>query len=343
MGLFLSKKADSSATPVVCWSAALSPGNASPGGHPEFRLELVTETFEPLQVYGQASFNGEFSGTMDEVGLSDIFDEKDHYVFQNPGLVIDIASNINLDMEFFLDTLASHKNGALTGKMESLTGSRGMPLAAREEEASYYIARENNRSRVYESSHFFTEDLNGILASTPTHITYNLTARTPGEQQTGSIPFKDPELHIEYRFIIPFSFLELRLDVEKRLEDVFTDDSAAKLFHDAGEFIIIADSVDVQVGGVGEKGATITTFIHVYNSSGELIDIQTDPALLHNGNNELAIHLYVGEKDVSAMQKARHLEFIFRIEGEDIAFMQDDYISINKLKFKTSNGLTWEF
>ncbi|MCD8167552.1 MAG: hypothetical protein LUE93_16530 [Bacteroides sp.] len=138
------------------------------------------------------------------------------------------------------------------------------------------------------------------------------------------------------------NFSEIRINIEETLEDVFSEDIADKLFNDAGEFYIVADSVDIQLGGAQGSNTTVTVSVKVYNKEDEEINIKTYPAVMQNGkNNQLEIKMEVGNADVEAMKGAKHLGFNFLLEGEDVNLNQSDYISINKLKFKTTNGIAW--
>ncbi|MCD8261084.1 MAG: hypothetical protein LUD15_05990 [Bacteroides sp.] len=100
--------------------------------------------------------------------------------------------------------------------------------------------------------------------------------------------------------------------------------------------------MDIQLGGAQGSNTTVTVSVKVYNEEDEEINIKSYPAVMQNGkNNQLEIKMEVGATNVEAMKSAKHLGFNFLLEGKNVNLNQSDYISINKLKFKTTNGISW--
>ncbi|MCD8032309.1 MAG: hypothetical protein LUF85_16170 [Bacteroides sp.] len=318
---------------------------------PESQFYMVFSTPDPVAetVYAHALFLQEVQDEITGIGaINDIFKEEDSFSLRNPGMLFNLSTNIGFDMNVSIDKFeGQNKQTGAEKEMPDITGDGGLLFeaanASLDHTTSYYIARSNDLS--YPSSNYVYTDLNEILSIKPEELTYQITARTQGEEKIpGYFPYNKPEINANYEFLIPFDFEEVTIHFEEKMKNVFTEDIAEKLFYNAGELFIIADLVEVQLGGPGSQAdVDIRTTIVVYDRYDEIIDVDVKSASLKNGENTLEITIDVQEKDTHKMQNAKHLGFNFTLQGSDVVLHQTDHITIKKLKFKTTAGISWEF
>jgi|GEM_PF-2856583 len=324
--------------------------NEDPESESEFYMVFHTPDPQAETVYADASFLQEISDKVDGIGsLSDIFGEDDAFLLRNPGMIFNLSTNIAFDLNLSIANLTAWN---ATERVEMNDITKDGLLFCKEDASlnnttSHYIAKTNDLG--YAETNYVSSDLNEILSIKPEQLTYQIIARTNGENAedkvSGHFPYKTkPEVNAQYIFNVPFDFENVKINFEEKMKDVFSDDVAEKLFNNEGELIIAADQVEVQLGGASSQAeVNISATIVVYDYNDRPIDIEIKSDILHNGENTLEIKLNVRKNDIEKMKNARHLGFDFTIEGKNVVLNQTDHITIKKLKFKSTAGISWEF
>ncbi|MCD8042605.1 MAG: DUF4621 domain-containing protein [Tannerellaceae bacterium] len=312
----------------------------------ELYIVLRTPDPQPLLVYADANFKQNIDGDINDIdALNEIFQDGDYFTLNNPGMIFYMQTNLAFDFNVSIDNMSAFYTGGTNPESISPVTPGGMNFLKEDSgnKIGYYIAQTNDSTTKFDQNHFFSQDLNKLVSVKPVSLTYDITAGT-AEWKEGVFPFNDPYMDAEYLFNVPFNFKEISVSFEEVMEDVFSDDIAEKLFNNEGEFIIVADEVIVQLGGPSSQ-ADVTLFITatVYDYTNEPIDIEIVGATLSNGTNPLEIVMKISKEDTYKMQSAKHIGFSFKIKGENLTLNKSDYIAINKLKFKTTGGFSWEF
>lgn len=311
-----------------------------------FFMVIRTEDLEPSFVYADANFTQNIDGEIKDIdALNEIFQEGDYFTLNNPGMIFYMQTNLAFDFNVSIDNMSAFYTGGTNPESISPVTPGGMNFLKEDSgnKIGYYIAQTNDSTTKFDQNHFFSQDLNKLVSVKPTGLTYDTTAGTAGWKE-GVFPFNDPYMDAEYLFNVPFNFKEISVSFEEVLEDVFSDDIAEKLFNNEGEFIIVADEVIVQLGGSSSQAnVTLSITATVYDYTKEPIDIEIAGATLSNGTNPLEIVMKINKEDTYKMQSAKHIGFSFKIKGENLTLNKSDYIAINKLKFKTTGGFSWEF
>ncbi|MCD8176131.1 MAG: DUF4621 domain-containing protein [Tannerellaceae bacterium] len=312
----------------------------------ELYIVLRTPDPQPLLVYADANFTQNIDGDIKDIdALNEIFQDGDYFTLNNPGMIFYMQTNLAFDFNVSIDNMSAFYTGGTNPESISPVTPGGMNFLKEDSgnKIGYYIAQTNDSTTKFDQHHFFSQDLNKLISLKPTGLTYDITAGTAGWKE-GVFPFNDPYMDAEYLFNVPFNFKEISVSFEEVMEDVFSDDIAEKLFNNEGEFIIVADEVIVQLGGASSQAdVTLSITATVYDYTNEPIDIEIVGATLSNGTNPLEIVMKISKEDTYKMQTAKHIGFSFKIKGENLTLNKSDYIAINKLKFKTTGGFSWEF
>ncbi|MCD8167551.1 MAG: hypothetical protein LUE93_16525 [Bacteroides sp.] len=143
-----------------------------------FRMEIITDDPKPELVYAEASFNQQIQGEIEDINsINDIFQEEgDYFVFANPGMIMDVYSNIGMDLTLYMDEMAALPSG----RLENMTGEEGMLFPKDKDEVSYYLAKTDDKGF---GDRFFPVDFNEVLASKPDELRYQAQATTGGLQK----------------------------------------------------------------------------------------------------------------------------------------------------------------
>jgi len=311
-------------------------------GH-KFYMVIHTDNLIPSIVYASANFEKNIDGEINDMdALEEIFQDGDNFTLNRSQMDMQVTTNLGFDLKMFIDKFSS-AGGTEDVLLNKVTGQEGMYFKAPDKfetvRTNYLISSQEIDGMNY----FYEKDLNKLIETKPQSLAYEITAKTAIPYEEGFFLYENSVLDAEYTFTIPFDFQKIQVSFEETLKDVFSDDIADKLFNNEGEFIIAADDVIIQLGGGDpEAKATVTIGVTVYDYNDNEISLDIKTSQLRNESNELEIVIPITKAVIPQMKNAKHLGFNFRIEGTNMKLNKSDHITINKLKFKTTGGISWE-
>lgn len=114
----------------------------------------------------------------------------------------------------------------------------------------------------------------------------------------------------DYIFNIPFDFEKISISFEEIMKDVFSDDIAEKLFTNEGEFIICADEVVVQLGGINSQAdVKLEVTAAIYNENELPIQVDIQGSALTNGTNPMEIITTITKEDTEKNEESQTYRF----------------------------------
>ncbi len=313
------------------------------GEEHKFYMVIHTENLVPSIIYAMADFRKEIDGEVAEMdALGDIFQEGDYFTLNRSQMEFELTTNVGFNLNMSVDKMES-TGGTEDILLTKLTGNKGMFFQAPKEFQTASTKHLITSSEIDGGDYFLERDLNKLIETKPQALAYEITAKTATDREEGFFLYENSVLDAEYTFNIPFDFKTIGISFEEMMEDVFSDDIADKLFNNEGEFIIAADDVIIQLGGANtQANITVTVGLTVYDQNNEEIPLDITTSKLTNGTNELEIILPITKANIPELKKAKHLGFNFRIAGREVKLNNSDHITINKLRFKSTAGISWE-
>ncbi len=329
-------------------------GNTLIGGTGEndsFRFVILTDTREihPYQVFAYSLMDQTITDKIEGIeDFGNAFSGDEYFTIKNPGMFLDVHTNLGLNFQMFIDELQGTNGEQVSPTLSNLTPGGidfPAPVYPGTNETTYYLAETNDRKEIVEDHHFFPVNLNTILAVKPTEINYCFLANnTYVSNKSGTFYYQESDRIMEsgYTMRIPFSFESVSMTFSDTLEGVFSEDIADKLFYEACEFSIIADEMEIRLGGgTAGVGTGLVVSVLLLDDYMEPIDVDVEPAQLNNPNgiNKLDITIRMNDQQADRMKEARHIQFNFTLTGNDLTLNRQDHIEIRKLKFKTTAGI----
>jgi hypothetical protein len=283
---------------------------------PKFMLLLEGEK-ESISVSSlDCTINGikEFEGTEDGLdGMQSAFDENNILEFKNPSMDVNLITNLGSYFELGINMSKENTNASLNSPL----------LFTNSAEKQHHTLS--------------TEDFTDLekLVSTPIPDMFEYKVSLIFKNQNAKLPSpSEITMETDYSFKIPFDFSRIELTIKDTIADLFDEDIYNMVFsHTKKNVAIEADLVDISIEGVDlEITAAIldADFKEIFHVDSEVKDQKPNLSFAIEGNN------------LEKMEKARHLEFSFRLSGEDAVITDKDYIEIKGLRIVSSSGIHFE-
>lgn len=310
-----------------------------------FDLVLETENIEPSIFYGKATV--EIADAIND--FNTFFDsfEDDIFDFRNPAMGIEVRTNIGTKFDLDIKRLAAvNKNGV---EIENIGGNAPLalekpnPVGVNSFQDTHYWLSPLEENIPDNATH---EKLavDKLINSRPYGIKYDLELKTAANEN--AVFFANGmDISGKYTLKLPFDFNKLTVTIADTIRDVFTQDIYDNFFKNSKDddyLEVIADSIDISFK---EAIINLSANAVILDNSQQPIDpnkvkIEVTPETLvtANGDNKLIIKI----QGLKNLEEARHLQLDFSTKSEASKLTKDDYIHIQKLRFKSSGGYHFE-
>jgi hypothetical protein len=251
--------------------------------------------------------------------------------FDNPRLELALETNLGLD--FRTDVHLSSDVGAASLAGENRLFFEKPDQAYPQTRTTSYVLSPKNPDGAANWRPF---DLNRLFHYLPSYLAYEANAYF----DTRAVLYLDgARLRTEYKLTLPFEFSNLDVSIRDTVPDLFSEDLYDRLFAYArGNIQIVADSVDVQI----DPGIQIHAAANLLDGSGQPVGIAVISDQVLNSGKENQIVIGISSDDKEKMKEARHLELVFRIEGQG-AITDRDYIHVRGIRITSDDGVYFTF
>ena len=248
------------------------------------------------------------------------------FVFANPALLLTMNTNLACDFDLDLRIYTNERKQANT----FLAFEKPTPLGTLNPKfTSYLLSPIDPR----DGSKWNSFNINPLLDPIPADVSYEASSSFKGDAE---LFYNELILDAAYEINLPFDFEEISLNITNVIQDIFYEDLYDKLFEKAEDIKIQSDHLVVSVG----ENITIKVRANLLDENHGNIGVSIEPIPLTNGVNT-DFSLEIKKEDMAKMKNARHLEFIFSLEGNG-AITGNDYIDIQSVRFVSDGGIHFE-
>jgi len=309
--------------------------------NPSFKLTLSTDnnniTINSVtgSVTGKELISDEISGFED---LKNTFGDDAELQFDNPSLFLSVTTNLGADFSFNIDKIDANNGHSL-----SLIGSDGLlfekPSGTNAQKTTSYYIAPNPSQGAPAGAIGKSLALDNLFASIPDKINYEFSLNVNDPNAT--IARNDMILQGNYKFMLPFSFKNLKLNVKIPPLDLGDNIYGNFLQYVQNKIIIQADTVNISVNKVNQL--TLTATVKFLDADQNEIDNSiTKSVTLENGLNKDKLVVEFSKQELEMLESARYLDIRFTVEGNG-ALTKDDYIDIRGLRFISDGGILYDF
>jgi hypothetical protein len=318
-----------------------------PSTYFDYSSKVSVTSVTPDIVYGDLSLDlKDFGLVNDIVDFGDSFTENDILDFNDAKLTLDVKTNLGANFNLYIDKLTTiGKKGRANvyniGSNDDLT-INGAQTIDELYSTSFEIGKYNNDG----VGNFFEKDLTSLFNILPEDMEYEIRlSNNQISDKKSFYLFNNLVLDADYTIRIPLAFDRLKMLLQETEEDVFDEDVAKHLFHSRSEIKIVADEVDINIGGL-DNNLEIVLDIDFLDNNYTLIPVEVTPIVLNNTATSLEVTAHIETEDVESMKDAKHLRFNFLVrnkeDGTIVAIRETDSILMKKVKIKTNAGINYE-
>jgi hypothetical protein len=259
-----------------------------------------------------------FTGFEDGFGdLQSAFGEDNTLEFKAPSIGVNLTTNLGSDFKLDINMSKENVNAYLNSPL----------LFEKPAEGSTKIT-----PHTLNPENFANLDR---LISTPFPEKLDYIVRLIFDNQKAKLLSPDQlTLTTDYSFKIPFDFKTIDLTIKDTITDLFDKDIYDLVFsHTKKNVSIEADLVDISIEGINLAiSAAILDAEHheIFRLDSKIQDQTPNLIIAIEGDN------------LEKMKNARHLEFSFRLLGNDTAIKDNDYIKIDGLRIVSGSGIHFE-
>ncbi|MDR1526525.1 MAG: hypothetical protein LBS46_02505 [Dysgonamonadaceae bacterium] len=252
--------------------------------------------------------------------------------FDNPLLEFSLETNLGFDFSADLH-VSSNAGSASLSDDNHLQFNKPTQPYPQTQTTSYLLSPRNPGN----APHWKPFNMNETFYHVPSYLEYEANAYFDDD---AVLYFNDARLNTRYKLTLPFVFSNLDINIRDTIPDLFSEDLYERLFEYAqGDIQIIADSVAVHI----DNGISINVEADLLDENGRSVGISAVlDNVLNGGRDDNRIVIQISKADKEKMKDARHLEFVFNIQGHG-AITDRDYIHIRRIRITSDDGIYFTF
>ena len=308
--------------------------------NPLFNLTLTTDNnaiaIQSIKgkVAGKTYINGEIDGFD---ALKNSFGGDAVLHFDNPSLFVQVNTNLGATFRLDIDKIDAHN-----GQSVSLTGNNGLLFAKPNEAASkttsYYVAPDANQG-IPAGATPKPLAIDNLFTSIPGRISYNFSMNV--DEPSATIMSNNLILQGNYKFTLPFSFKDLKVDV--KIAPFYLGENLYNDFLQYVENNITVKADTVIVSAEKFDRLELTAMIQFLDAGQQVIAVSAPKSVtLVKGLNQDKFAIDFPKSDLEKLGNAQYLQIEFILGGAG-ALTQNDYIDIRGLRFMSDGGIQYDF